>query len=192
MSGSLWYTYIILYYIAALQRRSASTERMKGNAMVPIIYESQTGHARRYAELLAKRLGAEALSLKQAKKSVAKGSGVVFIGWVFANQIRGFSAACRRWDVKAVCAVGMFPECEANTAALTEKNKPQCPMFYLRGGLDPSKLTGLRRKLLCLVRDDLVREGKPENKELAEILTTGADFVSEEALSQIAALCLTL
>ena len=40
--------------------------------------------------------------------------------------------------------------------------------------------------------DDLVREGKPENKALAELLTTGADFVSEEALSQLAAFCLTL
>ena len=160
--------------------------------MIPIVYESRTGHARRYAELLAKRLGGEAMSLKQAKKAVGRGSAVVFIGWVFANQIRGFSAARRRWDVKAVCAVGMFPECEANTTALTEKNKPQCPLFYLRGGLDPSQLTGLRRKLIALVRDDLVREGKPENKALAELLTTGADFVSEEALSQAAAFCLTL
>lgn len=160
--------------------------------MIPIVYESQTGHARRYAELLAKRLGGEAMSLKQAKKAVGRGSAVVFIGWVFANQIRGYSAARRRWDVKAACAVGMFPECEANTTALTEKNKPQCPLFYLRGGLDPSRLTGLRRKLLGLVRDDLVREGKPENKALAELLTTGADFVSEEALSQVAAFCLTL
>lgn len=160
--------------------------------MIPIIYESRTDHARRYAELLAKRLGGEAMSLKQAKKAVGRGSGVVFIGWVFANRIIGYSAARRRWDVKTVCAVGMFPECEANTAALTEKNKPDCPLFYLRGGIDPSRLTGLRRKLISLVREDLIREGKPENRALAELLATGADFVSEEALSQLAAFCLAL
>lgn len=160
--------------------------------MIPIIYESQAGHAQRYAQLLAQRVGGEAISLKEAKKTVRRGSPVIFIGWVFANQIRGYSAARKRWEVKAVCAVGMFPDCAANLEALTERNKPGEPLFYLRGGLDPARVKGLSRKLLALVREELIRENTPDGRELAEFIAKGADFVGEESLAQIAAFCLTL
>ena len=49
----------------------------------------------------------------------------------------------------------------------------------------------LKKKLLNVVRADLVARNKPEDAEMIEILTSGGDFVCEENLTDIAAFMLT-
>lgn len=155
--------------------------------MDAVIYESNTGFTRRYAQLLAQKLGIPCHCLKDAKKQAAKGADVIYLGWVFANQICGYKKAKKRWNVRAVAACGMNPESEKYTEILTETNKPECPLFYLQGGIDPTALKGLKRKLIKMVCENLVRENKPENAELIKIMTEGGDFVSEENLAGLIA-----
>ncbi len=147
-----------------------------------IIYESCAGHTERYARLLAEKLGLLCLSLKEADKS--KGEGVIFCGWVCANKISGLKKASGRFNVIAVCAVGLYPKTDATLRVLTDKNKLSCPLFYLRGGLDYSKISGLRKKLLLVIRDTLKRENAPGSEELVEVLTNGGDFFDEDYLSE--------
>ena len=159
--------------------------------MKAVIYESNTGFTKRYAEMLAEKFNLPVFSLKEAGKSLEKGAEVVFLGWVYANSVVGFKKAAKRFSVKAVCAVGAFPKNAAVLEIMKEKNKPECPLFYLRGGLDLGKLKGLKKKLLDVVRADLVAQNKPEDSEMIEILTSGGDFVSEENLTDIVAFMLT-
>ncbi len=147
-----------------------------------IIYESCAGHTERYAELLAQKLGLECLSLKEADKS--KNENIIFCGWVCANKISGLKKASGRFNVIAVCAVGLYPKTDAAMRVLSDKNKLGCPLFYLRGGLDYSKISGLRKKLLLVIRDTLQRENKPGSEELIEVLTNGGDFFDEDYLSE--------
>lgn len=160
--------------------------------MDAVIYESNTGSTERYARLLAEKLGKPAYSAKEAASKLAKGAEVIYLGWVMANQICGLKKAVRRWNVKAAGAVGLYPMSETNTNILIAKNKPDFPLFYLRGGLDYSRLKGMKKKLIMMIRDNLIRENNPENAELIKVLTDGGDFVSEENLTALLAFGLML
>ena len=160
--------------------------------MDAIVYESNTGFTERYARLLAEKLDKPAYSAKEAPSKLAKGSEIIYLGWVMANQVCGLKKAARRWNIKAAGAVGLYPFSEANTNVLIAKNKPDFPLFYLRGGLDHSKLKGMKKKLILMIRDNLVRENKPENSELTEVLTNGGDFISEKNLTALLAFALML
>lgn len=153
--------------------------------MTAIIYESNTGFTERYAKILSDKTGVPAYSLSAAKKQVAKGEEVVFLGWVFANKISGFDKARKLWNVAAVGAVGMNPRSEENTKIVTEANKPECPLFYMWGGLDNSKLKGINKLMLGIVRDSLIKENKPEYADAIRVFKEGGDFVSEEYLAEL-------
>ena len=52
--------------------------------MKAVIYESNAGSARRYAEMLASKLGVPAYSYKEAVKAIPRDEEAIFIGWIFA------------------------------------------------------------------------------------------------------------
>ncbi len=158
--------------------------------MKAIIYQSETGFTERYAKILSEKTGVAAYPLSEAKKKVAKGEEIVFLGWVFANKISGFDKARKLWNVAAVAAVGMNPRTEANTRIVKEANKPECPMYYLWGGLDNSKLKGINKMMLGLVRDSLIKENKPEYADAIKVFKNGGDFVAEEYLDELLAFML--
>lgn len=160
--------------------------------MDAIVYESNTGFTERYAQLLAEKLGKPAYSAKEAAARLEKGADIIYLGWVMANQVCGLKKAARKWNVKAAGAVGLYPMSEANTNVLIAKNKPDFPLFSLRGGLDYSKLKGMKKKLILMIRDNLVRENNPENEDFIKVLTNGGDFVSEENLTALLAFALML
>lgn len=158
--------------------------------MEAVVYESNTGFTKRYAEILAEKFNIPAYSLKDALRNLTKGAEVVFLGWVYANEIVGFRKASKRFVVKAVCPVGVFPKNAEVIELIKEKNKPACPLFYLRGGLDRTKLKGLRKKLIDVICNELSRENKPEDAKMIDLLKNGGDFVSEENLTDIIAFML--
>lgn len=160
--------------------------------MDAIVYESNTGFTERYAQLLAEKLGKPAYSANEAAARLEKGADIIYLGWVMANQVCGLKKAARKWNVKAAGAVGLYPMSEANTNVLIAKNKPDFPLFSLRGGLDYSKLKGMKKKLILMIRDNLVRENNPENEDFIKVLTNGGDFVSEENLTALLAFALML
>ena len=155
-----------------------------------IVYESNTGFAERYAKTLSEKTGIEALPLSKAKKAVEKGSDVIFIGWVFANKISGLDKARKLWSITALAAVGMNPPSDKNDEILKEANKPECPFFYLPGGLDNSKLKGMHKMMLNMVRQGLEKENKPEFKDAIEMFRNGGDWYSEEFLDGLVTLLL--
>ncbi len=158
--------------------------------MKAIVYVSDTGFTERYAKILSEKTGVPAYPLKEAKKQVAKGEEIVFLGWVFANKIQGFDKARKLWNIAAVGAVGMNPLSDKNTEIVRDANKPECPLFYMWGGLDNSKLKGMNKFMLGLVRDSLEKENKPEYADAIKVFREGGDFVSEEYLQELIAFML--
>ncbi|MCI5668903.1 MAG: flavodoxin domain-containing protein [Oscillospiraceae bacterium] len=152
--------------------------------MKAIIYESNTGSAKRYAEMLSEKLGVPAYSLKEAQKALPKDEEAVFLGWVFANKIQGFSKAQKRWNLVCACAVGINPRTDKYIEILKESNPTDIPIFYLRGKLDLKKLKWLQRKLLETIRADLEKQNKPGTEEMISILKNGCDLVSEDMLKE--------
>ena len=56
-----------------------------------IVYKSNTGHTKQYAEMLSEVLKVPAYDLKEAKSNLKKNDEIVFLGWVCATKIQGLS-----------------------------------------------------------------------------------------------------
>jgi len=75
--------------------------------MITVVYTSGTGYTEQYATLLATRLGTRALPLDEARRTLERGSNIVYLGWIRSDRIMGYSDARRFFTVLAIGAVGM-------------------------------------------------------------------------------------
>lgn len=100
-----------------------------------IVYVSNTGHTRQYALLLEKESGLPVYSYDEAISNLPGGSQIIYMGWIHASHVKGYSAAAKRFSVCAVCGVGL---CDTGTL-VTEVRKAtsipeDIPLFTLHGG----------------------------------------------------------
>lgn len=160
--------------------------------MEAIVYTSRTGSTQRYARLLSQEMHLPAYALTDAKRTLAPGRGVLYLGWIKAGRIEGYGAARRRFALRGVCAVGMSPT-GTQTLQIRRTNRipAQIPLFTLQGGFDPDALRGLSRLVMGLIRKAAQRDaaqGKAQTKEAAEMLALlleGGDRVSRENLEAV-------
>lgn len=164
-----------------------------------IVYQSASGHAQRYAELLSEELKIPAFDLFTAFRGLNKGDEVLFIGWVRNRDFMGYGFMLKRYSVRAVCAVGAVEE-EYKQYVLDRIDRRynisnKLPLFYLRGGFDRKKNRGSDKRISGALIDDLAnkiskseRKNKtvdPYNKALLNALVRGGDFVSSDNLSEV-------
>ena len=62
-----------------------------------IVYTSNTGHTRQYARLLGEQVCLPVYSLKEAVSQLSAGSPVIYLGWIHASHVKGFSGAAKRF-----------------------------------------------------------------------------------------------
>ncbi len=146
-----------------------------------IVYKSNTGYTKQYAEMLSKSLKVPIYNLEEAKLKLKKHDEIVFLGWVCATKIQGLSKI-KNYNVKCIGAVGVYPTEKNYIESLRKTNKLNAELFYLRGGLNYNKLTGLKKKVLQFVRNMMEKENKVENQEIIKIFKEGANYVSYENL----------
>ena len=75
-----------------------------------IVYTSNTGSTAAYAKLLGEQINLPVFPLPQAKDRVPSGSEIIYLGWIMAGGVKGYKAAGKRYQIRAVCAVGMAAE----------------------------------------------------------------------------------
>lgn len=146
-----------------------------------IVYKSNTGYTKQYAEMLSKSLKVPIYNLEEAKLKLKKHDEIVFLGWVCATKIQGLSKI-KNYNVKCIGAVGVYPTEKNYIESLRKTNKVNAELFYLRGGLNYNKITGLKKKVLQFVRNMMEKENKVENQEIIKIFKEGANYVSYENL----------
>ena len=156
--------------------------------LTAIVYTSHTGFTRRYAGMLARASGIPAYDLSQRRELPAPGSAVLYLGWLCAGGIKGLKEARRRFRTAAVCAVGMAAEVEE--AKLRRDNRLEgVPLFYLRGGYAPEKLTGFYRAMMAPMAR-LVSRAPAEteaDRAMRDAFRDGGDWVSPERLAPVLA-----
>ena len=158
--------------------------------MKAIVYNSNTGLTQKYAKMLSKQTGLPAVKLADAKKTLKKNDEIIFMGWIMGGIIAGLHKA-KRYNVKAVGAVGMSLKEDKYTEFLIKTNKLEIPCFYMQGGLDVSKLKGIKAVAIKIVgnlfskKKDMTEEGKAA----AEMFTHANDFTSEENLAEFSDWC---
>ena len=144
-----------------------------------IIYKSKTGHTERYARMLSKELNIPCYSYKDAK--VSENDEVIFLSYIYASKIMGLSKILKKYNVKVVIGVGAMPYSKDYLNTLKDTNNIKLPFFYLRGGIDYSKLNFFFRKFLPVIGKDIAKD----DKELLNLFKKGGDFVNKDNLKEV-------
>lgn len=152
-----------------------------------IIYTSNSGYTKQYAEILSKKLGLPVYSCKDAKKNLKRNTEVAYLGWILASGIKGYSDANKNFDIKAIGAVGMSYADEKNTENIKKRSQiSDTPLFYMQGGFDINKLHGMYKLMMKAMKKSMVssinskEEVTEEDKKLVDMLINGGSCVSEE------------
>ena len=153
-----------------------------------IVYTSNTGHTRQYAMLLGEQLGLPAYSSDEAGDRLPGGSPVIYMGWIHASHIKGYSKAAGRFSVCAVCGVGL---CDTGTL-IDEIRKASSvpagvPLFTLQGGIDRCRLTGVDKLMISMLAKGLAaqKQRSAQDDRMLELLSRDASYVSPENLAGI-------
>lgn len=124
-----------------------------------VIYNSQTGFTKRYAEWIAAAAGADCLPLAEAKKKdMSAYEAIVFGGWACAGSISKlgwFKDNIERWSDKKLivfCVGASSMESPEIAKALEQHfNEPkleQTSVFYCPGGLAYEKMSASSRLMM--------------------------------------------
>ena len=152
-----------------------------------IVYKSNTGFTKKYAELLSAETVLPYYALSENR--VKSGEPVIFMGWLSAGKIKGYSKALKKYDVRAVAGVGLRAQDSAALNELITQNKiSDVPAFYLRGGLDMNRLRGMNKFLLKMfykMMSDKAKDGDAEALEIVDAYRNNKDFVSLENLKEM-------
>lgn len=153
-----------------------------------IIYTSNTGHTRQYALLLGKEVDLPVYSYDEAVSGLPGGSKIIYMGWIHASHVKGYSGAAKRFSICAVCGVGL---CDTQTL-LSEVRKAtsipeDIPLFTLQGGFDRSKLKGMNKLMISMLTKGLSaqKQRTPQDERMLELLSKDASYVSIENLAGI-------
>ena len=105
-------------------------------AISAVVYCSNTGHTKRYAQMFAEKTGLPLYDGAQAQKDLPRGTRIVFFGWLLSGKIQGFEKAWKKFDVAAACSVGLYPDSERFRAYVERNNiLIDTQYFHLRGTL---------------------------------------------------------
>lgn len=157
-----------------------------------IVYESNTGFTKKYAELLSKETGLAAYERKEAGAKLKKGTEVIYMGWLMAGSVKGYKQASKKYRVKALAGVGMgSPNDKAVEDIVKKYSIADMPVFYLQGGFDMNKLHGVYRvmmKNMAKIMGSATNKKEVKTDEellMLEVVANGRDFVRTENLNSI-------
>ena len=164
--------------------------------MDAIIYTTNTGSTERYAKLLSHETGLPAYSLVEAKKNVFAGAEIIYLGWIMAGSVKGYAAAAGRYQVCAVCGVGMG-QTGTQTDSVQEKTSIPAgiPVFTLQGNFDVKKLHGIYRPMMEIMvktagKGLAAKEHRtPEEDDMLDMIQHGGSRVKFEHLSAVLDWC---
>ena len=153
-----------------------------------IVYTSNTGHTRKYALLLGKQIGLPLFSLDEAKSQLSGGSPVIYLGWLHASHVKGYAKAASRFDLCAVCGVGL-----CDTGTLTSEVRKataiaeDIPLFTLQGGIDRGRLKGMDKLMISMLTKGLAsqKQRSAQDERMLELLNKDESYVSPENLAEV-------
>lgn len=169
-----------------------------------VIYGSQYGTSKQYAEELTRRTGFEAKAY-DAAYDINEYESIVYIGAIYASSVLGMKKAFARLaDCQgkkiAIATVGLAdPADQEYVAGIEGGMKKELPeavferasIFHLRGAIDFSKLSFKHKTLLKMLLK--MAKGTPENERSADMRAVveangqNVSFVDFDSLDQIVA-----
>ena len=157
-----------------------------------IIYTSQTGFTKKYAQWIAERMHADLLELTEARKKDAgffdAYQAIVYGGWAMAGtlvKVKWFLDKAAAWKDKrlAVFCVGGSPNDNPDIAImlrklLTDEQRQYIAAFYCQGGFNYEKMNAPSRLAMKLFVGMLKRkkDATEAEKTMAQMITSSYDI----------------
>lgn len=163
-----------------------------------VIYNSQTGFTKRYAEWIAEATGADCFELSAAKKKdLTAYEAIIFGSWACAGGIRKlgwFKGNVDRWQDKKLIAfcVGASPidSPEIDPAMkrnFTESERKKINVFYCPGGLNYEKMPALSKLMMKMPLITLkAKKNKTEaDQEMIKMISASYDISDRKYIEPI-------
>lgn len=141
---------------------------------IAVVYHSQTGFTKRYAQWIAQATGADCFDAASARRQDFSGyDAIVFGGWLMAGSISKFGwfkGQLPKWAGKrlAVFAVGGTPAESPDImprleSLFTPEERRQVQLFYMPGGMNYEAMPAASRLMMRLFTKML--SGKKDKTE---------------------------
>src|SRR5699024_2878752 len=142
-----------------------------------IIYGSQYGTTKRYAERFAEMTGFPVISYEDIN-ALTGYERVIYFGGLYAGGVKGLKNAVKRFSLDAkliIVTVGLADVCDKeNISNIRNSISKQVPedllksafIFHLRGGIDYQKLSFKHKTMMTLLYNQI--KNLPEDKKTAE------------------------
>ena len=154
--------------------------------MATIIYCSNAGSAKKYAELLSEKTSIPCVDIRNMS-TVSADEEIIFIGWIMAGALQGLKEVREAFgSIKAICGVGMMKS-EKAIEETKAKNAITEPYFFLTGDFDINKLTGMYKMMMGMMLKMLKGKLKQEEKgeEMLALFEKGINGFDEKELDAI-------
>lgn len=157
-----------------------------------VIYNSQTGFTKRYAEWIAKETGADCLTLSAAKKKdLTAYEAIIFGSWACAggiSKINWFKGNIDKWSDKKLIAfcVGASPidNPEVKTALMqifNESEQKKVKIFYCPGGFNYEKMSAPSKLMMKMFIITLkAKKNKTEADEIQIKMISSSYDISDK------------
>ena len=159
-----------------------------------IVYTSNTGFTAQYASLLGGETGLPVYSLEDASKSLPQSSPIVYLGWLTAGKVQGYDKAVTKFNLQALCTVGMAKSGSQMEDVRKSNNLPQgLPLFTLQGGFDLKKLRGVYKFMMLVMSKTVAKklaakpDRTPDEEDMLDLFQNGGNRVSLENLRPVLA-----
>ena len=156
--------------------------------MATIIYCSNTGSSKKYAELLSEKTGLPCVDYTK-RADVSPEEEIIFIGWIMAGAIQGLKEVRESFsNIKAICGVGMMKG-EKYAEETKAKNEITEPYFFLPGDFDMNKLKGMYKMMmgmmLTMIKGKAKESGDEKAGEMIKMLEDGIVLFDETELDNV-------
>lgn len=163
-----------------------------------VIYNSQTGFTKRYAQWIAKKTGADCVELSEAKKrSMDAYEAIIFGGWACAggiSKLRWFKGNMDQWAGKKLivfCVGGSPIDSPSIETALknnfSEAEFKKVNVFYCPGGFCYEKMSASSRFMMKLFLKTLKakKDKTEEEREMIKMISASYDISDPKYIEPI-------
>ena len=166
-----------------------------------IIYGSQYGTTKRYAEKFAEMTGFPIISYENIK-SLTEYDRIIYFGALYAGGVKGLKSTVKKLSPNTklvIVTVGLADVCdEENIVNIRNSIEKQVPehllkmssVFHLRGGIDYQKLNFKHKAMMTLLYNrvkNLPEDRKTaEDRAMIETFNSKVDFVDYSSLNNVA------
>lgn len=156
--------------------------------MSTIVYCSNTGSAKRYAELLSEKTGFPCVDVSKIS-ALPSDEEIIFIGWIMAGALQGLKEVREAFsEIRAICGVGMMRSEKSSQETIT-KNAITEPYFFLPGDFDMNKLKGMYKMMmgmmLKMMRGKIKESGGEKGEEMLKLLEDGIIMFDETEIDKV-------